>query len=693
MTRSEADPGPSPEEASTSRAGSAPSVRPDPDDYAEHFSRLVEMERQEEMRAHEREIRTLSGQERQERGRAILELRGRDRGEELEGHRVQFLRRPGQELPETEIGVGDLVLVSRGDPHRDDNPTGTVTEKTGYSITVAFEAPPPRFATGRGVRIDLYVNDITYQRMLEAVERLRGGRGRLSELRDVLIGRKAPEPPPEGEDPEWWYDPALNPSQRDAVRRALAAPDFFLIHGPPGTGKTTTLLEVIRHHAARGRSVLATAASNMAVDNVVESLANVGVRVVRVGHPARVTPALRAHTLDALLRENETWRRARSLRDRAFEGKEEQEGLTRPSGRYRRGMSNARIRALAEEGRGNRGVSASVIREMAEWIEIEEEVDELFGRSRALEDEAIEEVVGGAEVVCATNATAGSDLLGDRCFDVVVIDEATQATEPSCLIPITRGRRLVLAGDHRQLPPTVLSRRAEEEGLSRTLFERLADEHVEDVVAMLQVQYRMHETIMAFSSREFYGGRLRAHESVARHTVRDLGFDEGMADADLRDALLPEEPVVWLDTASREAGERQRADSRSRENPGEADVVTRLVTGFLRGGVDAREIGVISPYHDQVDLLRRRMPQGSDDLEVRTVDGFQGREKDVVILSLVRSNEGDEVGFLRDLRRLNVAITRPRRKLVVVGDTSTVAVLPTYRRFVSYVRREGMLMA
>jgi len=663
----------------------------DPEAYSEHLSALVQLEREEEMEAHEREIRSLSGAERQARGRAVLNLRGRGQGEALEGHLVKFLGRPGEELPETEILVGDLVMVSRGEPLRGDNPTGTVTEKTGYSLTVAFDGRPPSFVTGKGLRVDLYVNDITYQRMLEALGRLRTAGGRLGALRDVLVGAAEPAEP-EAVDPDWWYDPALNDSQRRAVVRALGADDLFLVHGPPGTGKTTTVLEVIRQHAARGRSVLATAASNMAVDNVVEMLAERGVDVVRVGHPARVTPALRAHTLDALLRENETWRASRKLRDEAFARKDAQEGLTHPSGRHRRGMSNTQILELAERGRGNRGVPPHVVREMAEWIEIQEEADQLFERSRALEDAAIGEVLDAADVVCSTNSTAGSDFLADRTFDVVVIDEATQASEPSCLIPITRGRRVVLAGDHRQLPPTILSREAEEGGLARTLFERMAGAWEERLVEMLEVQYRMHEGIMAFPGREFYDGRLEAHGSVRTHTLRDLGFDEGIVDPDLRPAVLPEEPVVFVDTSGLEAPERQRTDSSSRENPREAELVARLAGAFLRGGVADHDLAVIAPYKDQVDRLRGLIPESADDLQVRTVDGFQGREKEVVILSLVRSNEKDEIGFLKDLRRLNVAITRPRRKLVVVGDASTVATHPVYERFVGYAEEEGTVV-
>lgn len=657
------------------------------EEYVDRFGGLVELERREEMERHEREIRSLSGRERERRGRAVLGMRGRDEGEALEGRLVKFMRRPGQELPETEISVGDLVMLSRDDPLRDDNPTGTVVERTNYSVTVAFDGRPPGFLFGKGLRMDLYVNDIPYQRMQDALATLPDAGGRRAHIRDVLVGAAAPEPAAEA-DVEEWFETRLDDSQRRAVRRALGAEDLFLVHGPPGTGKTTTLVEIVRQHVARGRSVLATADSNVAVDNMVEMLAAGGADVVRVGHPARVTPALRAHTLDGRLQESETWRASRELRERAFGVKDRQDDLTHPSGRYRRGMSNERIRELAQQGRGSRGVSASKIREMAEWIELQEEADELFERSDRLEEEAVRELLDAADVVCSTNSTAGSEVLADRRFDVVVVDEATQATEPSCLVPLVRGDRVVMAGDHRQLPPTVLSLEAADRGLDRSLFERWAEAHGDEVLEMLTVQYRMHETIMRFSGDRFYGGRLQAAEEVRDHTLRGLGYEDARIDGDLRSVLLPEDPVVFVDTAGMETRERQRGDSSSRENPDEAELVARIADNLRWAGLREGQIGVISPYADQVDRIRRELDD-AEELEVHTVDGFQGREKEAIVVSLVRSNESGEVGFLTDVRRLNVALTRARRKLVVVGDSTTVRSEEVYREFMDYAERVG----
>ncbi|MFB6203729.1 MAG: IGHMBP2 family helicase [Candidatus Nanohaloarchaea archaeon] len=656
--------------------------------YVEKYRNLVEMEREEEMRRHEESIRNLSGREREDRGKAILHMRGRDEGEGLEGHLVKFMRnRKGEELPETEITVGDLVMLSKNDPLRDDNPTGTVVEKTRYSVTVAFDENPPGFVYDRGLRMDLYVNDITYQRMKDALSELKSADGRLEELRDVVAGLKEPGEP-EPAEVDSWHNEKLNESQRNAVRRALGAEDFHLIHGPPGTGKTTTAIEVIQQYIDRGKTVLATADSNAAVDNILEFLLDQGVDAVRVGHPARVTPQLREHTLDSLVEENEKYRESQEVREKAFELKDRQDDLTHPSGRYRRGMSNEKIKELADQGRGSRGVPAEKIEEMAEWLEIQEEADELFEKSDRLEEEAVQEVIESMDVVCTTNSTAGSELMEDREFDVLVIDEATQATEPSCLIPITHADEVVMAGDHRQLPPTVKNQEAAEKGLEDTLFERLAEDHLE-IKDMLEVQYRMHRKIMDFSSEHFYGGKLRADSSVEDHTLADLDYDGDRPDS-WDEALSPEHPAVFLDTSKIDASERTRQGSTSKENRREAKIVQEITEEVLDAGIHDEDVAVISPYDDQVDLLDRRIDR--EDLEVKTVDGFQGREKEVVIISLVRSNERDEIGFLRDVRRLNVALTRAKRKLVVVGDSDTVSTHDTYSQLLEYMEDKGKLL-
>ena len=657
-------------------------------DYVSRFQRLVELEREEEMREHEESIRTLSGQQRESEGKAILHLRGRDEGNALEGKLVKFMRQhKGEPLPETEIAVGDLVMISRRDPLLSDNPTGTVVQKTNYSVTVAFDQPRS-FIFGKGLRMDLYVNDITYQRMKDALTRVEEATGRLAELRNIIVDLDSPEEPEKAEGVEW-FNNELNESQKEAVAYSLGADDFHLIHGPPGTGKTTTAIEVIEQAVANGQKVLATAASNIAVDNMLDFLLDRGVKAVRVGHPARVTPKLKEHTLDSLIEQNELYRKSEELRDQAFEKKEEQEEYTHPSGKYRRGMSNTKIKELAEEGRSSRGVSEDKIQDMARWINLQDEIEDLFEKADQLREEAVNEILETKQVICTTNSTAGSELIENREFDLVVIDEATQSTEPSCLIPITRGKKVIMAGDHRQLPPTVKNRKAANEGLEDTLFERLAEKYPTSKNT-LEIQYRMNENIMAFSNEQFYDGILTADESVQEHTLEDFQLDINVYDNNLIEVLNLHEPVVFVDTAGRDASERIREGSTSKENPEEALLVAQMADNLLRSGLQPEDIAVISPYKDQVDLLDRKI--GTENLEIKSVDGFQGREKEVVIISLTRSNKKNTIGFLEDVRRLNVSLTRAKRKLIVIGDSETITSHKIYEQFVDYVRKKGRVI-
>jgi predicted DNA helicase len=272
-----------------------------------------------------------------------------------------------------------------------------------------------------------------------------------------------------------------------------------------------------------------------------------------------------------------------------------------------------------------------------------------------------------------------SEVIGQRSFDLLVIDEACQTTEPGCWIPLQRAARVVLAGDHRQLPPTVLSPEAARLGFGVSLLERVVDLYGDRVTRLLDVQYRMHERIMEFSSREFYGGELRADDSVKGHLLCDL--------PGVRAGPLTEEPVTLIDTAGAGYDEEREPDGESRLNPQEAELVAREVRALLEVGVRPEDVAVITPYSAQVRRLRELLPVPG--LEVDSVDGFQGREKEAVVLSLVRSNAEGEIGFLADVRRTNVALTRARRKLLVVGDSATLSALPFYRRLVEHFESTG----
>jgi ATP-dependent RNA/DNA helicase IGHMBP2 len=303
----------------------------------------------------------------------------------------------------------------------------------------------------------------------------------------------------------------------------------------------------------------------------------------------------------------------------------------------------------------------------------------LLADARRLEAQAVESVLNAAAVLCATTTGLDSEIIGPRRFDLLVLDEASQTTEPGLWVPLLRSGRVVLAGDHCQLPPTVLSPEAARRGFGVSPLERLVDLYGERVTRRLDVQYRMHEDIMAFSSREFYAGTLVADASVRAHRLCDLpGVQAGP----------PTEPAVeFIDTAGAGYDEELEPDGESRLNPQEAALVARKVRVLLAAGVPAPDIAVITPYAAQVRRLRQELPVPG--LEVDSVDGFQGREKEAVVLSLVRSNPEGEVGFLADVRRLNVALTRARRKLLVIGDSATLSRLPLYQRLIEYGEEIG----
>ncbi|MCK8816143.1 IGHMBP2 family helicase [Natroniella sulfidigena] len=657
------------------------------EDYITKYKYLVQLEREEEMKHHEAEIKNLTGQERQKKGRAFLNLRGRDQGQAFGGKFiVKFMKqRQGRKLPDTEINIGDLIMISKNEPLNPNNPTGTVVEKTNYSITVAFDKQPPDFIYGKNLRLDLYVNDITFQRMLDALGRLESASGRLKEIRSKLLGLD--DITFTGKEKVNFSNLELNQSQQKAVEKALAADDFFLIHGPPGTGKTMTAIEILEQAVQQQQDVLATAASNTAVDNLVGRLIKRGLNVLRIGHPVRVNPILREHTLDYLVEEQPEYKKAQQLRQQAYKLIDQQKEYIHPSGRWRRGMSNGQIKKLASEGRASRGVSANKIKEMADWLELQEEIDQLFSQVERLEEGAVNRLIEEADVVCTTNSTAGSEVLAGEGFDLLVVDEATQATEPSVLIPLIKSDKVILAGDHKQLPPTILNEEAEKKGLSQSLFERLLEVHGSGIKQMLEVQYRMNQQIMDFINQEFYEGRLTAADEIKDWDLTDLDFEFSEGNSPAERALNCQEAIAYFDIAGMNAPEYSKNNSTSLQNRVEAELCAEIVSYASNSGVEEEQIAVITPYYDQADLVKSLLKL--DRVEVNTVDAFQGREKEIIVLSLVRSNSKGNIGFLRDVRRLNVSLSRAKKKLIIIGDSTTIGGHQIYCRLIDYIKSAG----
>jgi ATP-dependent RNA/DNA helicase IGHMBP2 len=617
-------------------------------DHFQLLSRLMEWEADAEARQHRERIQRASGAEAERTGQSLIDLVVREEYPGLGGRCILTLGKRNRTLPLpwTRLNAGSPVLLTPQSARGETAWRGVVCDRSESVLRVALnEAPDDSEAT---FRLDLSGDEVARLRQRSALEQARTAkRNRLAEWRDILLGEARPQ---FALLPDYQpLDRSLNPVQQEAVRFALSAHDLAILHGPPGTGKTTTVVELIRQAIRRGDKVLACAPSNLAVDNLLERLVAAGEQVVRLGHPARVMPGLREHTLDMQVEEHDDARLARKFAKDAF-------ALFRQAKKWTRAKPEPGARReQRQEGR------------------------ELLAEARRLEARAVERVMERADVVCSTTTALDDDLLGDRQFDLLVIDEACQSTEPGCWVPLKRCRRLVLAGDHCQLPPTVLSAEAAAEGFGISLLERLVGLYGTEVTRRLQVQYRMHESIMQFSSAEFYEGDLQADPSVGSHRLCDLQA--------VRSDALTESPVEFIDTAGADYNEQIEPDGESRLNPEEAGLVSRQVRALLDRGVPPNEIAVITPYAAQVRRLREQLPIAG--LEIDSVDGFQGREKEAVVVSLVRSNRENEIGFLADVRRMNVALTRARRKLIVVGDSATLGAHEFYQRLFAYFESIG----
>jgi ATP-dependent RNA/DNA helicase IGHMBP2 len=543
-------------------------------------------------------------------------------------------------LPWNRLRVGSPVIAF-DELNEQDCGYGIVSKRSSGSLEVAFDEP----IDGEKFRLDLSTDEITRNRQLAALHTIEQSRGRVAQLRDILLGER-----------ELQFDAALslaidppfNPSQQEAIQFALAARDVAIIHGPPGTGKTTTVVELIRQAVLKGQKILACAPSNTGVDNLLEKLARYQLRVVRIGHPARVQEELQAYTLDAIVEADPGTKVIAEMHREA-------DKILRKAGKFTR----------AKPVPGSRG-------------DMRQEARRLREDAKLYERHIISNILDRADVICATT-NFDPEMLGDRHFDTVVIDEACQSTEPGCWPAILKAERLILAGDHCQLPPTILSKEAAKEGFAVSLMERLVNLHGAVICKQLNVQYRMHEKIMQFSSDCFYSGSLVADESVRTHLLSDL----------LNKPQTPftQSPASFVDTAGAGWEEQLEPDGESRFNPSEGEWILKQVDALCELGVAESDIAIIAPYAAQVRWLRQRCLYKA--VEIDSVDGFQGREKEVILICLVRSNPSGEIGFLGDTRRMNVALTRAKRKLLVIGDSATLAGNEFYSRMIAYFESIG----
>lgn len=484
--------------------------------------------------------------------------------------------------------------------------------------------------------VQLFFDETSYRLMFEALDRvIRARSGRLADLRDIFY-TKAPAS-------RYTFDamrfPWLNASQEKAVNEVLWAKDVAVVHGPPGTGKTTTLVEAIFETLRRESQVLVCAQSNMAVDWISEKLVDRGINVLRIGNPTRVNDKMLSFTYE-----------------RRFEAHPDYPQLWS-------------IRKAIRELRQQRKHADS-------W---HQKMDRLKSRATELELRIRSSLFGEARVIASTLTGAANRVLEGEKYSTLFIDEAAQALEAACWIAIRKAGRVILAGDHCQLPPTVKSIMALKGGLGKTLMERIV-ENKPETVTLLKMQYRMNEQIMKFSSEWFYHGMVESAPTVSHRGILDY-----------------DTPMMWIDTAECDGKEEFVGENFGRINRAEAELTLQTLQQYLEKIGKQRildesiDVGIISPYRAQVQLLRKELRKREffrpyrHLLTVNTVDGFQGQERDIILISLVRSNDGGDIGFLRDLRRMNVAITRARMKLIILGSSETMTSHPFYKKLYEYV--------
>ncbi|KAK4659423.1 hypothetical protein QC762_110050 [Podospora pseudocomata] len=603
------------------------------------------------------------------------------------------------DLPEHGIRSGDIVLLAEqpaaSGKKREvkelerKGVKGVVTRVGRQGLGVAVEEDGEGEVVGgdRRVWIVKLADEVTWKRMNGTMEKMaKMAEGEYSYFMRVLFGLTTPSPVPEdlskdeevGEGKIKWFDTSLNESQKDAIRFALKSQEIALIHGPPGTGKTHTLIELILQLLALNPKsrILVCGPSNISVDNIVERLSPHKIPLIRLGHPARLLPSVLNHSLDVLTRTSEA-------------------GAIVKDVRAEMDAKQASIRKT-RSGKERKAIYA--------------DLKELRKEYRQREKKCVSDLVAKSKVVLATLHGSGGYQLRDEKFDVVIIDEASQALEAQCWVALLSAKKAICAGDHLQLPPTIKSLNSSSKTsstsgekktaktkkdtaasstpptipkgatLETTLFDRLLSLHGPKIKRMLTTQYRMHESIMRFPSDELYEGKLIAAEGVKARLLNQL--------PDVRDVDETREPLVFIDTQGGDFPEKTEDEEEeekkkkgvtkrslygdSKRNEGEAMLVREHVRCLVEdGGVRAEDVAVVSPYNAQLALLAPLKEQYPG-IELGSVDGFQGREKEAVIVTLVRSNSDGEVGFLAEKRRLNVAMTRPKRSLTVIGDSETV---------------------
>ncbi len=617
-------------------------------DYFKKLLDLLKVEREEDRNQYIKLTEQSSVNERRANGLCWypIAIKGSEmsRGDYLT---VEVERTSHQDISH-QLRFGNPAVLFSNHDSKNDRVEGTIAYSSGNRLKITLRTDElPEWSRAGKLGIDLLFDENSYDQMINALKQANTLADNNNEsLTKILTGDKKPS---FIEDTNLVSIPKLNSSQNSAINKILNANELAIVHGPPGTGKTTTLVQAIKLLVKKeNKTILVCAPSNTAVDLLSEKLSFEGLNVLRVGNPARVSERLMSLTLDNKMTEHPLMKEIKKMKKQAQEFK---------------GIAHKYKRQFGREEREQRKLLFD------EAYKIMKEVEKT-------EQYIIDDMLTKVQVVTSTLVGANHYTINNLKFDTVVIDEAGQALEPACWIPIIKAKKLILAGDHCQLPPTIKSAEAAKNGLANTLLEKNVTLHPESVT-LLDEQYRMNEQIMSYSSKIFYENKLKAHISVANHLL----FKEDI-------------PLVFVDTAG--CGFDEKQDGTSTTNPEEAALlfkhlnaqVTTLSGNYSKENFPS--IAIISPYKQQINVLKDLLIHNPDlqpylsHISINTVDSFQGQERDIVYISLTRSNAKREIGFLADIRRMNVAMTRARKKLVVIGDSATLSSLPFYTDFITY---------
>jgi superfamily I DNA and/or RNA helicase len=616
--------------------------------YLRSLAEWLHLEKKADLERFRQEVESKPLEERRQKGYSWYPVVARKTGYTY-GDRayVEIERTKGLELDHHFKSGKPVRLFSRQPEIKRPHYTGVVYWVHGDRMRIVLNSRDlPSWLEMGSMGVDLQFDETTYLEMEKALGRVIAARGdRLAEIRDTFAGLI----PIHRSEKNARSGAILNPSQEKAISGILSSSLISLVHGPPGTGKTTTLVQAIREMAQTEFNILVAAPSNTAADVLTERLATSGMAVVRIGNISRIDEAVVRHTLEVQLAEHPESKHIKKLKKQAAEKR-------RHASRHKRRFGQA---------------------ERIQRRDLFREAAELQKWARQLEDRLIQLILDNAQAIVCTLVGASHPLLEKRKFRTVLIDEAAQALEPATWIPILKASRVVLAGDPLQLPPTLKSPEAAQKGLGTTLLERAIDSGLPS--HLLDIQYRMHESIMGFSNLRFYRGKLKADEMVKTRTFSGL----------------PHAPVLFIDTVGCGFEEKRSSKTRSVGNTGEILILEEHFLKFKKiiSPEEAGLIALISPYREQVEKLEETLGNSPNwegwNWNVQTIDGFQGQEADMVYISLVRSNRKGELGFLKDYRRMNVALTRARKLLVVIGDSGTLGRDPFYLDFLEYVDKNG----